>query len=126
MNSVRARVTAAFLVRSPLTSSAFSKSLGSMERLVAMCQPPHMILHTVGQGSSIRFPQDCEIGEGVTGTASLVLSAGNFLLSSPIRAGGNRVDLRISHAFVDRLRDARKWPQRTIRSRGSRIATRLF
>src|SRR6058998_3076275 len=55
MNSVRARVTAAFLVRSPLTSTAFSKSLGSMDRLVAMCQPPHIILHTAGQGSRIRL-----------------------------------------------------------------------
>ena len=31
----------AFFVRSPLTSSARSISSGSIDKLVAMCEPPH-------------------------------------------------------------------------------------
>src|SRR5436853_2098480 len=45
MNSSKARVTAAFLVRSPLTSTARSMSLGSRDRLVAMCDSLHISLH---------------------------------------------------------------------------------
>ena len=45
MNSFRALVTAAFLVRSPLTAKARSISFGSMDRLIVMCESPHMSLH---------------------------------------------------------------------------------
>src|SRR5258708_4887965 len=45
MNSSRALVTAAFFVRSPLTSSARSSKSGSIERFVAMCESPHIWLH---------------------------------------------------------------------------------
>ena len=45
MNSCNAFVTAAFLVRSPLTSRARSIRSGSIERLVAMCEPPHKDSH---------------------------------------------------------------------------------
>src|ERR1019366_7429669 len=52
MNSCNALVTAAFFVRSPLTSSARSISSGSMERLVAMCEPPHISLHICSHKSN--------------------------------------------------------------------------
>src|SRR5260221_7413951 len=45
MNSWSALVTAAFLVRSPLTSRARSSKFGSIDRFVAMCGPPHIMLH---------------------------------------------------------------------------------
>ena len=46
MNSRSANVTAAFFVRSPLTSSALSRRSGSIERFVAMCCSLHTSLHT--------------------------------------------------------------------------------
>ncbi len=46
MNSCNAFVTAAFFVRSPLTLRARSISAGSIERFVAMCNSPHINLHT--------------------------------------------------------------------------------
>jgi hypothetical protein len=45
MNSSSARVTAAFLVRSPLTSTARSIRSGSRERLVAMYYSLQISLH---------------------------------------------------------------------------------
>ena len=45
MNSSSAFVTAAFLVRSPLTARASSKSALSIARLVAMCGRLHTAAH---------------------------------------------------------------------------------
>ena len=45
MNSRSALLTAAFLLRSPLNSKARSSNSGSIDKFVAMCKPPHMILH---------------------------------------------------------------------------------
>src|SRR6266516_1959813 len=57
MNSSSALVTAAFFVFSPLTASARSRSWGSMARLVGMCGPPHINLHTDGKrGGELRRP----------------------------------------------------------------------
>src|SRR5271155_822270 len=50
MNSWSALVTAAFLVRSPLTARARSSRSGSIDRFVAMCSPPHIILHIAAGG----------------------------------------------------------------------------
>src|SRR5271166_588915 len=50
MNSRSALVTAAFLVRSPLTARARSSRSGSIDRFVAMCSPPHIILHIAAGG----------------------------------------------------------------------------
>src|SRR6516162_7773142 len=48
MNSWSALVTAAFLVRSPLTARARSSRSGSIDRFVAMCISLHMLLHIAG------------------------------------------------------------------------------
>ena len=56
MNSSSALVTAAFFVFSPLTSNAFSSNSGSMDRFVAMCQPPHIILHISLFVSNLQAP----------------------------------------------------------------------
>src|SRR5665213_2971212 len=48
MYSSSARVTAAFLVRSPPTLTACSISFGSKDRFVAMCHLLHITLHNDG------------------------------------------------------------------------------
>src|SRR5208282_2616217 len=60
MNSSSARVTAALLVRSPLTSSASSINSGSNARLVAMCHLLHMSLHKISAWVC-RFAQERKI-----------------------------------------------------------------
>ena len=49
MNSSSARVTAASLVRSPLTARARSSKSGSIARLVTMCASLHMSMHKTAQ-----------------------------------------------------------------------------
>jgi hypothetical protein len=53
MYSSKARVAAAFLVRSPPTLTACSMSLGSKERFVAMCYLLHTNLHMRAQAYNV-------------------------------------------------------------------------
>src|SRR5271166_4066374 len=57
MNSSSARVTAAFLVLSPLSFTARSIRSGSRARLVAMCRSSHTSLHMPGSADKGRFDE---------------------------------------------------------------------
>ena len=66
MNSCNAFVTAAFFVRSPLTSRACSIRSGSIERLVALCETPQYegnckilqeLRETTARGPALRPPR---------------------------------------------------------------------
>src|SRR5271166_3572188 len=61
MNSLSALVTAAFLVRSPLTARARSSRSGSIDRFVAMCDPLHTWLHISGRACNISPPSPAEV-----------------------------------------------------------------
>jgi hypothetical protein len=100
------------LVFSPLTRNAFSSNSGSMNRFVAMCQPPHMSLHKtacidnyVFLGSRARFVgvtnhqgdrirpagRRCRIRNHAVGDSSLVregeMSCEDTLLSADVFDG---------------------------------------
>src|SRR5262245_59799707 len=74
MNSCRAFVTAAFFVRSPLTSSARSISLGSIDRFVAMCDYLHTQSHR--SRACIQVAANQRIGVATPGGAALNLLVG--------------------------------------------------
>src|SRR5271170_8254080 len=81
MNSCSALLTAAFWVRSPLTSGARSIRSGSTEGLVAIYEPSHMTIHRLLLAQGWRDPtlsvgHDCRpiqpirsVGRGGGGSA---------------------------------------------------------